>query len=186
WDSGRTPSCVVEHGVKPLAEATYQGRLERGIVVVNNIDRRGRRLGFDLYRQAAEAIPLDLVGMGSERVGGLGEVPNHELPSRLAQYRFFFNPIRYTSLGLAIIEAMMVGLPVVALATTEVATLIRNGVNGFADTRPEHLLEAMRSLLRDPGLASELGRQARRDSMARFGIERFVRDWESVLARVTS
>ncbi len=184
WDAGQTPACVVEHGVKPLAEAEYVGRLDRGIVVVNNVDRRGRRLGFDVYRQAAEAIPLDLVGMGSERAGGLGEVPNRDLPARLAQYRFFFNPIRYTSLGLAVIEAMMVGLPVVALATTEMATLVRNGVNGFADTRPERLVDAMRLLLADPRLATELGRQARRDATERFGIERFVRDWEAVLARV--
>src|SRR5690606_2066166 len=178
--------CVIEHGVKPLAEAMYAGRLERGIVVVNNIDRRGRRLGFDVYRDVAREVPLDLVGMGSERVGGLGEVANRELPGRLAQYRFFFNPIRYTSLGLAVIEAMMVGLPIVALATTEMATVVRNGVNGFADTRVERLVAAMRQLLLEPGLAAELGRQARQDALERFGIGRFVRDWEAVLARVSA
>src|SRR5690606_31090709 len=101
------------------------------------------------------------------------------LPARLAQYRFFFNPIRYTSLGLAVIEAMMVGLPVVALATSEMATVVRNGVNGFADTRPDRLIEAMRLLLADPALAAELGRRARLDARERFGIERFVRDWEA-------
>jgi hypothetical protein len=186
WDAGRTPACVIEHGVKPLAEAMYAGRLERGIVVVNNIDRRGRRLGFDVYRDVAREVPLDLVGMGSERVGGLGEVANRELPGRLAQYRFFFNPIRYTSLGLAVIEAMMVGLPIVALATTEMATVVRNGVNGFADTRVERLVAAMRQLLLEPGLAAELGRQARQDALERFGIGRFVRDWEAVLARVSA
>jgi glycosyltransferase involved in cell wall biosynthesis len=186
WDAGRTPCCVVEHGVKPLAEAAWNGRLERGIVVVNNIDRRGRRLGFDIYREAAREVPLDLVGMGSERAGGLGEVPNRELPGTLADYRFFFNPIRYTSLGLAVIEAMMVGLPVVAVATTEMVTVIRSGENGYIDTRPQRLVEAMRLLLADPGLAAKLGRAAQRDATERFGIGRFVQDWNAVLAGVAS
>ena len=184
WDSQATPTCVVEHGVKPLVDAQYAGTLERGIVVVNNIDRRGRRLGFDVYQHAAKEIALDLVGMGSERAGGLGEVANSLLPHKMAAYRFFFNPIRYTSLGLAVIEAMMVGLPLVALATTEMVTVVRNGENGFIDTRPSQLVEAMRRLLGDVSLARELGRAARRDAEQRFGIERFVEDWKMALRRV--
>jgi len=42
------------------------------------------------------------------------------------QDRFFFNPIRYTSLGLAVCEAMMVGMPIIGLATTEMATTVQN------------------------------------------------------------
>ncbi len=59
--------------------------------------------------------------MGAEEAGGLGEVRHVELAAFAARYRFFFNPIRYTSLGLAVIEAMMVGMPIVALATTEMS-----------------------------------------------------------------
>jgi glycosyltransferase involved in cell wall biosynthesis len=186
WDSGRTPACVIEHGVKPLGEARYSGHLERGIVVVNNIDRRGRRLGLDVYQRAAAEVALDLVGMGSERAGGIGEVDNSLLPGTMAAYRFFFNPIRYTSLGLAVIEAMMIGLPIVALATTEMVSVIRNGENGYVDTRPQRLVEAMRLLLADAALARELGSAARREAQQRFGIQRFVEDWNAVLARVAA
>ena len=105
WDAGRTPVRVVEHGVKPLADARWHGGLARGIVVVNNIDRRGRRLGLDVYHDPQLRVPLTLVGMGSQRCGGDGEVSNRALPLRVAAHRFFFNPIRYTSLGLAVIEA---------------------------------------------------------------------------------
>ena len=45
---------------------------------------------------------------GNQKVSG---VPHAELPAFMSRYRFFFNPIRYTSMGLAVIEAMMVGLP---------------------------------------------------------------------------
>ena len=87
---------------------------------------------------------------------------------------------------MAIIEAMMVGLPVVGLATTELATVIRNGENGFVDTRLDRLAEAMKHLLAHPEEARRLGEAARRTAVERFGIERFVRDWMDAFALVTS
>ena len=184
WNSGVTPTRVIEHGVKPLADARYRGELARGVVVVNNIDRRGRRLGQDVYEEAALRVPLDLYGMGSKRIGGRGEVANSRLPETMAAYRFFFNPIRYTSLGLAVIEAMMVGLPIVGLATTELASVIHNGENGFVDTRPERLVEAMQALLQDRDMAAAWGEAARALAQERFHIDRFVRDWHEAIESV--
>lgn len=181
WDSGITPWRVVEHGVKPLTHARWTGERERGLVVVNHLLQRGRRLGEDVYRQAARAVPLTLVGMASTDLGGAGEVPQFELPHVMALHRFFFNPIRHTSLGLAIIEAMMLGIPVVGLATTELVTVIDRGRNGYVDTRPERLHGVMRELLRDRRLAAEWGAAGRRTAEERFAIGRFVDDWLRVL-----
>ncbi|MGE5469794.1 MAG: glycosyltransferase [Bacteroidota bacterium] len=185
WDNGRTPSRVVEHGVCLPGDVRYDGSLARGIAVVNHLERRGRRLGADIFAAAREQVPLDLVGMDSQRSGGLGEIPNPELPAFMARYRFYFHPVRWTSLGLAAIEAMMVGLPVIGLATTELATVVRNGHSGFIDTSPQRLVEAMRHLLAVPGAAAELGAMARRDAMERFNIDRFVADWQVVFRDVT-
>jgi glycosyltransferase involved in cell wall biosynthesis len=175
---------VVEHGILPLQNARYSGHIERGIVVVNNLPSRGRRVGLDIYREAAARVPLALFGMGSTEVGGAGEVVNDRLPATMAAHRFFFNPIRWTSLGLAIIEAMMVGLPIVGLATTELVTVIRNGENGHVDTRLDALVETMQRLLAEPALAREWGLAAQRTARERFGIERFVGDWLDVFASV--
>ena len=71
-------------------------------------------------------------------------------------------------------------------AITELCTVIRDGHNGFVDTRPERLLEAMRYLLADRDAARRLGQAARRTAVERFGIERFVSDWMAVLHQVTS
>lgn len=184
WDSGVTPHCVIEHGVLVDPSVRYSGEAPRGISVVNNLTRRGRRLGADIFAQAREQVPLDLVGMGAEEAGGLGEVPNPELAAFIARYRFFFNPIRYTSLGLAVVEAMMIGMPVVGMATTEMSTAIRNEHNGYVDTRLERLVEVMRRLIDDPGLAREWGERARASALERFGIGRFVEDWCGVLRQV--
>ena len=186
WDNGAATTRVIEHGVLPLSAARYTGERACGIVVVNNLDRRGRRLGHDLYQALSLQVPLALVGMGSERIGGEGEIPNGELPDFMAAYRFFFNPIRYTSLGLAVVEAMMVGLPVVGFATTEMVTAIRNGENGWVDTRPEHLVDIMQRLIADPAEARRWGDAGRRMALERFGIERFVEDWLAVFALVAA
>jgi glycosyltransferase involved in cell wall biosynthesis len=183
WDNGGAPTRVIEHGVIDPGYR-YRGELRKGIVVVNNIAERGRRLGFDVFQAIRDQVPIDLVGMGAEQAGGLHEVLHADLPAFAGHYRFFFNPIRYTSLGLAVIESMMAGLPVVALATTEMATVIKDGVNGFADTDPARLVVRMQDLLQFREMAASLGRQARRSALERFGIARFVEDWNAAFAEV--
>ena len=177
WDARRTPTCVLEHGVSVPEDARYTGEKERGLVVINGLGSRGRRLGLDVFQEVRKHVPLDLVGYGSEEVGGLGEVPHDELPYFAAKYRFLFNPIRYTSLGLAVCEAMRVGLPVVGLATTEMATVIQNGVSGYVDTDVRKLIAVMRRLLEHPEEAARLGAGAKEVARRRFGMERFAQDW---------
>jgi hypothetical protein len=185
WDAGRTPTAVIEHGVMVPEGLTSTGQIARGICVVNNLPSRGRRLGSDVFDQATRFVPLDLVGMGSRDLGGLGELARDELFALEANYRFFFNPIRYTSLGLAVCEAMMLGVPIVGLATTEMVTVIENGVSGFLDTNVDGLIERMRELLEDPELASRLGSAAREAARECFSIERFVADWEETFSLVS-
>jgi glycosyltransferase involved in cell wall biosynthesis len=184
WDSNNTPTRVIEHGVTDPG-ALYQGDLDRGIVVINNLPARGRLLGHDIFMHARKHVPLDLVGMGTGELG-LGEVLHPQLPKFQSRYRFFFNPIRYTSLGLAICEAMMMGIPVVGLATTELSAVIENGVSGFIHTDVEYLVEKMKLLISEPQLAREIGTKGREVALQRFGIQRFTNDWENLFTEVTS
>lgn len=186
WDNGSTPTIVIEHSVAIDPTATYRGVLARGITVVNGMQKRPRITGYDIFLQAKEQIPLDAVGMQTEELGGLGDVPYRSLHRRMADYRFLFSPIRYTSLPLAVIEAMTIGMPVVALATTELPTVIENGKSGFLSCNPDELLENMRYLLAHLHEARRMGEYARGVARARFGLERFIQDWNAVFARVLS
>lgn len=183
WDAGSTPQIVIEHGVVDQGQR-WRGELARGITVINHLGQRGRRLGADLFAQAREQVPLDLLGMGSEALGGLGELPLRQVPDLCARYRFFFHPVRYTSLGLGLLEAMMLGMPVVALGTTETPKVIAHRVSGFIDTNPSKLIDCMRELLKDERLAASIGRQARRYAVEHHSIKRFVADWNRALIRV--
>jgi hypothetical protein len=184
WDNGPVPTTVIEHGViQP--PVTYTGELEKGIVVINNLPSRGRLLGLDIFMEVRKHIPLDLVGLGAEELG-IGEVLHPELPQFVSKYRFFFNPIRWTSLGLAICEAMMLGVPVVGLATTELSSVIQNGRSGFIHTDVNYLIRKMKLLLEDKTLATQLGSESKRLAMERFSIERFTREWKELFTRVVN
>lgn len=181
WDNGGTPTRVIEHGVTVPPDVRYTGELERGLVIVNDLATRGRRLGLDVFERVRPLVPLDLVGMGSDALGGLGEVPPPDLPAFAARYRFLFNPIRWTSLGLAVCEAMHVGLPVVGLATTEMPRAVVNGTSGYVDTDVDALVGHMHRLLAEPDEARRLSDGARRLARERHGIEGFARAWTELL-----
>ncbi|HSV18286.1 MAG TPA: glycosyltransferase [Casimicrobiaceae bacterium] len=184
WDCGVVPTRVVEHGVRVPQAARYTGELARGVAVINHLARRGRRLGADVFAQWRDAVPLDLYGMAAEASQGLEELPYERLLAAMGRYRFYAHPVRYTSLALALCEAMMVGLPVVGLATTELPRIIADSGGGYVDTELARLVDVSRRLLRDPAEADRLGRAAQAYARERFGIERFVRDWNAVFAEV--
>lgn len=184
WDSPTDNTRVITHGVTP-SNVNYKGILHKGAVVINNLPQRGRRLGADIFLDIKKHIPLDLIGIDSERYGGIGEVPLSELPELLSCYRFFFNPIRYTSLGLSVCEAMILGLPVIGLATTEMVTAIDNNVSGFLDTNPMNLIEKMELLLNNKALAEKMGKSARKQAEERFNIQRFTTEWRQLFHEVS-
>lgn len=184
WDNGRILTKVIEHGVIIPEGVKYTGEIERGLVIVNNLRSRGRLLGLDIFEDVRKKIPLDLVGINAHELGGIDSLSHRELLEFERHYRFVFNPIRYTSLGLAVIEAMMVGMPIIGLATTEMVTAIENGVSGYIDTDVSKLVKHMRRLLSDPVEAQRLGEGARRQALKQFNIQRFVSDWNAVFTSV--
>jgi glycosyltransferase involved in cell wall biosynthesis len=118
-------------------------------------------------------------------MGGLGD---HDLPSlhrELARRRFYLHPARWTSLGLSLIEAMHIGMPVVALACTEAVRAVPADA-GVVSTDVEELVRAARELIADPALAQEKGKRAREVALARYGLDAFLRNWDGVLTEVTA
>lgn len=183
WDNGRTPTVVIEHSVAIDPAVRYQGTLARGLTVANCLQKRPRIAGLDLFQRARAELPLDLAGMQTEELGGLGDIPYRHLHRRVAAYRFLFSPMRYTSLPLAVIEAMTIGMPVVALATTELPSVIEHGKNGYLSCDLAELVAHMRRLLNKPDEARRLGEQARKTALARFGLPRFRADWDRAFAQ---
>jgi hypothetical protein len=194
YDNGRAPTTVIEHGIVDPGER-YTGELARAAVVVNEPVRRGRTTGGDLLPGLAAAAPVDVFGMGlaglhekygldPDRVALHDDPPQAAMHAELARRRVYVHPVRWTSLGLSLLEAMHLGMPVVGLATTEVVEAVPAEA-GVLSTRPERLWDAVREFLRDEDAARLAGKAARAAALERYGLGRFLRDWDRLLEEVT-
>jgi len=184
WDAGSTRTRVIEHGIVDPGER-YSGELPRAAVVINEARRRARVTGTDLLGRFGAAAPLDLFGIDAGSLGGIGDLPQDRMHTELARRRVYVHPIRWTSLGLSLLEAMHLGMPVVALGTTEVHEAVPPSA-GAVSTKVDVLVAAMRELVHDREQAAARGRAARAAALERYGLARFLDDWDGLLKEVTS
>jgi glycosyltransferase involved in cell wall biosynthesis len=188
WDCGSTLTRVIDHGIVDPGER-YSGDIPAAAVVVNEAGRRGRVTGTDLLGRLGAAVPLDLFGMRSAGLAGapgvrsVADLDQERLHGEMARRRLYLHPVRWTSLGLSLLEAMHLGMPVVALATTEVVEAVPPEA-GVISTRVEVLADAARRLVADPEQARLMGKAARAAATSRYGLERFLGDWDVLLEEV--
>jgi len=181
WDPGSTPTWVIEHGIVDPGYL-YTGEIPRAAVVINEAERRWRVTGTDLLGHFCTEVALDLFGMKSEGLGG-EDLPQAKLHREMARRRVYLHPIRWTSLGLSLIEAMHLGMPVVALGTTEAHEAVPASA-GVVSTRVDALADAVGRLVADPDEARARGEAARAAALEHYGLVRFLADWDNVLEEV--
>jgi hypothetical protein len=193
WDNGAAHVVVVEHGV-PDPGYLWTGERERVAVVVNEPVRRWRVAGTDVVVAVAEHVPVEVYGMGmaalAEHLPDHGEhlhenVRQDLMHARLGGARAYLHPYRWTSLGLSLVEAMTIGLPVAALATTAAPESVPPHA-GVVSTDPAELAAALRRWIKDPQEARDRGLAARAHALERFGLARFLSDWDEVLEGVVT
>lgn len=193
WDCGRTRTTVIEHGI-PLPASRYSGELPRLAVACNEPVRRWRVTGTDLLADFAQVAPLDVYGMGladlarrtgipPDRLTAHEDPPQVRMHAELARRRAYLHLTRWTSLGLSLLEAMAMGLPVLALATTEAVAAVPPDA-GVLDTRVQTLRDAAAWLVSDPDAARRLGARGRAATLRRYGLDRFLADWDQLLKEV--
>jgi glycosyltransferase involved in cell wall biosynthesis len=184
WDAGSTPTAVIEHGIVDPGPG-YTGELPSAAVVINEPQRRGRVTGTDLLPRLNGDVPLDLFGIGAAPLGGVENLPQADLHREMARRRVYLHPIRWTSLGLALLEAMHLAMPVVAVAATEVVDAVPESA-GVVSTDVDVLRAALREYVADPDAARAAGLEARQAALRRYGLGRFLADWDRLLEEVAA
>ena len=146
WDCGSTPTRVIEHGIVDPGYR-YTGELPHAAVAINEARRRGRVTGTDLLprfarRDAARSVRHRTPARSAASTIRRSTCCTRELPRR----RAYLHPMRWTSLGLSLIEAMQLGMPVVALGDD------RGGRSGAARLRRD--LDRRRAAVRGAARAT--------------------------------
>ena len=198
WDCGDAPTTVVEHGI-PDPGPRYTGTDPSLAVVVNEPVRSWRVAGSDLVLDLARTVPISVYGIGSAELGTLAEerglpgldrgrchdLPQDALHDALARHRAYLHPYRWTSLGLSLVEAMTLGMPVLAMSTTEAPEAVPSGA-GVVTNDLGRLRATARRLLSRPDEARACGRVARAHALDRYPLTRFLLDWDRILKEVAS
>lgn len=195
WDCGFARTRVVEHGIVDPGHH-YSGEWPRAAVAINDPVRRWRAVGADLLPLLSAAAPLDVFGMNvhsladevdipAERLWTFEDLAQSDMHQEMARRRVYLHTSRWTSLGLSLLEAMHLGMPVVALATTEAVRAVPPQA-GVVSTRVEELASAVWRFVHDPSAAQAAGAAAREAALSRYGLGRFLADWDALLGEVST
>jgi hypothetical protein len=190
WDNGLAPTVVIEHGV-PDYGYQYTGRLDSLAVSVNEPVRRWRVSGLDLVQRIARQVPVSVYGINADQLAdrfGTGlaatdDLSQQELHTRTAEHLAYLHSCRWTSLGLSLVEAMTLGCPVLVIAATAAAEAVPPQA-GVVSSDPDVLARAALRWKTDRAEAREIGLAAREHALHRFGLPRFLHEWNLILKEV--
>lgn len=187
WDSGIAPTLVIDHGIADPGPR-YTGDIAAAATMINEPLRRWRTVGADLLAPLGARTPIDVWGIGASEladrnwpgVHGRGDVTGTQLHSEVARRRVYLHTARWTSLGLSLLEAMFLGMPVVAVATT-MAPLVVPAEAGVVSADVKSLASALDGFVSDLSAARAAGKAARDFAMSRFSLDRFLGDWDRLI-----
>jgi L-malate glycosyltransferase len=121
-------------------------------------------------------------------LNGIVEMPGwcDDIPALLSSLTLFVSAARSEPFGLAIVEAMAAGLPVVAAASEGALEIIEDGHTGklVPLDDPAALAEAINHLLDNPPERSRLGRNALLAARERYSVMRMASNTERVYREV--
>lgn len=111
--------------------------------------------------------------------------PTNDVPSILRQGDIFAFPSAYEGFGLALGEAMSMGLPAVGYRScSAVNELIKDGGNGYlCDDGVEPLKNALRKIMKNQDLRIQMGDNANK-SMRKYSLENVWNDWNELIERI--
>lgn len=135
-----------------------------------------------VHRRSLESLVTEL------GLNGIVDMPgwSDNMPAVLSSLALFVSAARSEPFGLAIVEAMAAGLPIVATASEGALEIIEDGFTGKVVPAgdPEALVQAINDLLDDPLECSRLGRNARFVARERYSLARMASDTERVYREV--
>ena len=202
---------VVHNGIDVERFASAEAAGRGGDVVVGTVGHLAPIKGHDVFVRAAALIAarrrdVRFVIIGEDKSAeksyrrsledlvaelGVSEIVTmpgwqDEMPAALSSLTVFVSAARSEPFGLAIVEAMAAGLPVVAAASEGACEIIEDGFSGKLVPVDDAgaLAQAIDHLLDNPLERSRLGHNAQLVARERFSLARMANDTERVYREV--
>ncbi len=196
---------VVPNGIDlQMYEPRPARTARRRVVIVANLrPEKGHEVLIDAAADVVRVVPahFDVVGDGLLRDALISRVAARglssfftfhghcdDVPARLKESDIFVLPSRSEAFPNAILEAMAVGLPVIASNVGGIGEVVSHERTGLLVPAGDAaaLAAALRRLLTEPALANRLAAAGREEVASRYSFERMVATFESVyLAELT-
>ncbi len=169
-------------------------------VVINftqSLKSRGDFTGYKTVTKVFEGIPAKVYGPGNDDLGILsgGQLSNEQQIQTMRSARAYFYTGTYpASYTLSFIEAMMTGVPMIAvgrqlgngpmfpgMSVYEVPDIIQDGISGYVSDQPHILRRHVQELLADVNLAKSISAFGRARAIELFGKSKIKAQWADFL-----
>lgn len=172
-------SIVIYHAIDlPDITATYN--INKAVCAINNLPSRPES-GKNEFLELKKFIDIDLYGVQSESVGGKGNIPASELLKTLAKYSVYINPTRNNPLPMTVLQAMSIGLPVIALNTGDLDKAITDGIEGFLCNSVDDIIDKYNYLINNKEKICQFGINAINKIKNKFSYDRFSQEWNKII-----
>ena len=163
-----------------IGRITQIKRPDRFLDVVSEVKKRGIDLDFFMAgdgellegcrkRISEQALPVTVLGWQSDIEKVLSAADIVVLTSD------------NEGTPVSAIQAGMAGVPTISTNVGSVAEVIKNGSTGvLTSLDPEEIATALNSLISNPDLRIQLGKNAKTDMNARYGVARLVNDYQNL------
>lgn len=166
------------------------------LFVGRDFQRKGGELLLDSYRQVREHHEVDLVIAGPSRwmrsgpvpdgVHFLGNVPTTSLNPYFRHARLFAMPSYYEAFGIAFVEALCLGVPVIARNSCAMPEIVTHGDNGYLLDADSESPKELAALINAALASTEMKRRAEEGAASAreyYSWARVARDMVGIMQR---
>lgn len=186
WQFAANSGTVIRHGVNTDFWSPSGERKPHALSVVNDWINRDWCCGFSQWKAGImdQEVPHKVMG----DTPGLSKPSEslEELRGAFQEAQVFVNTSTVSPIPMSLLEAMSCGCGVVSANTCMIPEIISHGFNGYL-VEPddvEGLTRYTKELLEDKAKAKRFGHNARNTITERFGISRFVTEWNKTIEHV--
>jgi hypothetical protein len=168
----------------------WTGQYEVAINITQHLMQRAQWCNYVFWQAATDGLVAQPLGPGSEAIGGLGEMPVEVMKEALRKARcYLYTGTQPASYTLGLIEAMMVGVPVVSIGPSHMRIFpygpnLYEGlelVGGLGGDDPMRCRDILARLLSDHSYAQQVSREQQAMAHLTFGMEAVGNAWKEYL-----